>query len=348
MVEFSTETSAAKAPSWNAATRLFLSLARTDLEKFTALFRRLRPSMSDEITRACVYFSATHENTQTTIFAEKQILFWLSLRDEYVALLLNIDFLNSQEAKRAAVAIAGSDPYFFSKLRAGVSETSAEASKIRRALSFIAELGDFTVLLPWLRGLMTHADESIRSQAAKLICGLRPNRAFVERQLQSEDGRIRANAIEALWHVRTEDATAIFRMGLLDVHHRVRANALLGLFYQDDLSAVEIMMNHALDPEALTRAAMAWALGTTGDSRAVSILKTLAEDSDAMVQRQASKALSQFPNISESEQAVAILEETSRQPDSDGTKAETYEDSLLKPERVPAARPTFVPSFSQL
>ena len=334
---------AAAHAAWSASTRLLLGLARTDVEKFTALFRKLRQIMPEEITRACIRHLATHEIES----AEKQMLFWLSLRNEYVPHLLNPEFLETKEVKRAAVALRGSDPYFFSRLLSAVSEPGIPNLQVRRVLSCLHGLGDYSSLLPWLRNLMNEPDEMIRSQAAKLICGLRPNRAFVERQMQTEEGRVRANAIEALWHVRTEDATAIFRMALADSHHRVVANGLLGLFYQNDLSVVDAMLAHAVDERPLTRAAMAWALGETRDRRALATLKKLVADPVPVVANQAAKALSQFADISEPE---------ARTPPIDNLLSKLNAE-MAKPEEQPATQPappkkidngSFVPAFCQL
>ncbi len=324
------------AAAWSASTRLLLGLARTDIEKFTALFRKLRQIMPEEITRACIRHLATNDIES----AEKQMLFWLSLRNEYLPFLLNAEFLQTKEAKRAAVALRGSDPYFFSRLLSAVSEPGIPNAYIRRVLSFLYGLGDYSALLPWLRNLMNEPDEIIRSKAAKLICGLRPNRAFIERQMQVEDGRVRANAVEALWHVRSEDATAIFQMAAADSHHRVVANALLGLFYQNDLSAVEAMLKHAVDERPLTRAAMAWALGETRDRRALPTLNKLAADPVPVVANQAAKALSQFGDISELEAP-------------DASAADVVKPEERTRQSVPAssrkiAKDGFVPGFCQL
>ncbi|MDQ2841691.1 MAG: HEAT repeat domain-containing protein [Acidobacteriota bacterium] len=322
--------------AWSASTRLLLGLARTDVEKFTALFRKLRQIMPEEITRACIRHLATHDIES----AEKQMLFWLSLRNEYFPHLLHPEFLQTKDAKRAAIAFRGSDPYFFSRLLSAVSEPETPSSHIRRVLSMLSGLGDYSALLPWLRNLMNEPDEIIRSQAAKLICGLRPNRAFVERQMQVEDGRVRANAIEALWHVPSDDATAIFHMALDDSHHRVVANALLGLFYQNNLSALDTMLKHAMDDRPLTRAAMAWALGETRDRRALAVLKKLAADPVSVVANQAAKALSHFGDLSELGTPDA--------PPADIVKPEEQTREPLPPASSKIASDGFVPGFCQL
>ncbi len=110
---------------------------------------------------------------------------------------------------------------------------------VARALALLDGLKDYSVLFPWLRGLTACADERIRSQAVKAFCKLRSNTAVILRQLKAEDGRVRANAIEALWMIQTPEAADIFREALGDRHHRVVVNALIGLYRQNDPSAFE-------------------------------------------------------------------------------------------------------------
>ena len=92
-------------------------------------------------------------------------------------------------------------------------------------------------MLPWLRQLSNHDDQRIRSLSVKQLCQLRPNKALIERQMRSSDPRVRANAIEALWHSKTSDAKELFTTAAADPHHRVVANALVGLHFQGDNSA---------------------------------------------------------------------------------------------------------------
>jgi HEAT repeat protein len=84
-------------------------------------------------------------------------------------------------------------------------------------------------LAPCLRSFANHPDPAIQAKAATALNDLRPSAAQVERQLKSEDGRVRASALEGIWRSKTPESAAIFRAALSDKHQRVVANALLGL-----------------------------------------------------------------------------------------------------------------------
>ena len=81
------------------------------------------------------------------------------------------------------------------------------------------------------------------------LCRMRPNRPLIDRQLESPDARVRANAIEALWHTPPGNTTRVFRDALGDDHHRVVVNALLGLYYHCDDSFYEHVAALASHPE---------------------------------------------------------------------------------------------------
>ena len=48
--------------------------------------------------------------------------------------------------------------------------------------------------------------------------------------MQSLDPRVRAGAIEALWHHPNDDTRSMLEAALADPHHRVMGNALVGLY----------------------------------------------------------------------------------------------------------------------
>lgn len=115
---------------------------------------------------------------------------------------------------------------------------------------------------------------------------------MILRQLQAEDGRVRANAIEALWEVQTQEAADIFREVLGDAHHRVVVNVLIGLYRQNDPSAFERLLECARHASELHRAAAVWALGYLEEMKGVPVLEKLAaEDGSEMVRQRAAKVL---------------------------------------------------------
>jgi hypothetical protein len=197
-------------------------------------------------------------------------------------------------ARKAFAVLKTVDPSFIINfLKASDRISSPQA--ILRALSVVPGLGDYSILIPWLRKLCIHADERVRSRSIKLFCELRPNKALIERQMQSDEPRVRANAIEALWHSRTLDATAFFKSATSDVNHRVVGNALVGLHLQGDPSAVTKMIELSQSPDPLFRAAMAWCFGFIRDERAISVLDVLSKDASARVRKRALASLQTPP-----------------------------------------------------
>ncbi len=116
----------------------------------------------------------------------------------------------------------------------------------------------------------------------------------VELHLQSADPRVRANAIEALWHTPSSEAVSIFKSVLNDSHHRVVANALVGLHYRKDSQALSLMIDLTDHLSPKFRVAMVWALGVVGDRRAVPTLQKLLNDPSESVREKAERVLATF------------------------------------------------------
>ncbi|MBV8551324.1 MAG: hypothetical protein JOY54_08495 [Acidobacteriaceae bacterium] len=253
--------------------------------------RKIRPA---EVARTCVRYLGTRELNP----AAREMLAWLTFRPEYVPHLLDPELLSSEEARRAAVTLREADPRFFARILAFLETHTENAELAKQAIELLEELKDFGILLPWLRALTQHTDRTIRSKAVKVICTVMPNQDMIARQLESADARVRANAIEALWHVQNSEAISILQHALSDAHHRVVANALLGLFYHRDECWLDGMTRLASHPSAMSRAAAAWALGETRDSRVIGQLQTLAKDPAPQVRKRAQRILSEFVTAS--------------------------------------------------
>jgi HEAT repeats len=261
-------------------------LAGEDPEKFKLFFRRLRKAFPDEVTEACLLYIAAHGLDS----AAEQMAVWLTTDSKYIEILFNPESMPLETAAKAFRAVKGADPRFYSKFHQAASGLSAPPI-ILRALSLIPSLGDYEVLVPLLRACSHHADERVQSKAVKLLCELRPNKTLIERQMQAEDPRVRASAMEALWHAGGLESVSLFEAALSDPHHRVVANALVGLYLQKDPRAFDKMLELARDSQPLCRAAMAWAFGHIKDKRAVAALENLSQDSSLMVRKRALRSL---------------------------------------------------------
>jgi HEAT repeat protein len=165
---------------------------------------------------------------------------------------------------------------------------------LRRALNLLGDFDNLAFCVRWLQKLTRFKDEHIRSKAVKWLCALRPDMASVQRHLKSEDGRVRANAIEALWDITTEEAELVFLGALGDSHHRAVANAIVGLHPINRDLAVETLTKFTGHPSPMFRLAMVWAIAHIGDGRCLDLLRQLAQDHSSEVKDRAQKALANF------------------------------------------------------
>jgi len=265
---------------------LLENLANGSPENFSLHFQRLRKLFPDEVAEACLYFLASRELSA----AGRSMAFWLSAQGKYVNILFDSTAVPVEVACKALAALKTVDGDFLIRFRKAAEQISSPRA-ILRALSLVPALGDYSTLIPWLRKLSVHTDARVLSRAVKLLCEIRPNKALIERQMQSDDPRVRANAIEALWNSLTAEATELFKAAASDPHHRVVGNALVGLHLQKDPSAFVKMTELCENPHPLVRAAMAWCLGFIRDERGIPLLHGLAKDSAVVVRKRALQSL---------------------------------------------------------
>ena len=293
---------------------MLVHLAKTDPSRFRTLCRRMRETSPEQLERACEQVARVcirEMAAQSSTTAGHPMLSWLIADGRYLGILLDGDLLSPEEARHVAVTLRDADPDFFLNFERLSAATNAERDlrRLERALRLFNDLGNSSVLLPWLRTLTNHPDERIRSKAVKSFCELRPNPSLVERQLKSGDARVRANAVEALWGVTSLEAAAIFREALTDSSHRVVVNALVGLYAHNADEALEKLSNLCKHPGPMFRAAAAWGLGRIADRRAIPALKTLTEDPSAIVRARVARVLAGF-NPTNAEGAVGPAEST--------------------------------------
>jgi hypothetical protein len=166
--------------------------------------------------------------------------------------------------------------------------------RLCRALDLIEKIGYYNDVLPWLCALTEKGGERVRSKAAKLLCKAMPRKPLVERLLKSNDARVRANAVEALWFHQTPDATAIFRQALSDPSHRVVVNALIGLYHQHDSLAMQQLIELSNHPSQMFRTAALWGFLCLQDDRAIGPLKSLVQDPSDVVRDKANNVLAKL------------------------------------------------------
>jgi hypothetical protein len=267
---------------------LLADMARGTLADFNIQFARLRKMFPDEVAEACLHFIASHEISP----AGRIMAFWLSSQGKYINILFGSDAVPTDIGCKALATLKTVDEVFLVRFLKAAEQITAPVAMLR-ALSLVPGLGDYSILIPWLRKLCDHADRRVKSRAVRLLCEVRPNKAMVERQLLSSDARVRANAIEALWYARTPEANALFQAAANDPNHRVVGNALIGLHLQGNPSALTRMIEASRSPDPLFRGAMAWCFGFIGDERCIPLLEGLLTDPSVIVRKRAERSLAQ-------------------------------------------------------
>lgn len=124
-----------------------------------------------------------------------------------------------------------------------------------------------------------HGSPRVRSKAALLAAQTDHRRDWMRFLRSERDARVRANAIEALWHSPNESVLEVFRAFARDPAPRAAANAIVGLHRRNPPANVEeaeallLEMLGSSDPKFVTSAA--WAMGATGDPRYLLSLQSL-------------------------------------------------------------------------
>ena len=271
------------------------STAPGSLNEFRGRFQNLYENSPLRAVKYFLYYAATVGFDPMS----EAMAFWATNGTLYISILLDTETANREklalESAAHSLSVLGQfDRQFYFKFAYSVAALT-NAGQILRALQLAPALGDYSILIPWLRGLEKNSDSRVRARAAKLLCQLRPNSGNIQRHLLSTDGRVRASALEALWdskNVLTDtDAFRFFRSALTDSHHRVVANALVGLYRLGDLEAIQKMISLSSNKQHLLRAAMAWAMGVVEDSRAIPTLEVLKADRCYAVRQRAHHSL---------------------------------------------------------
>jgi HEAT repeat protein len=259
--------------------------AAADSENFAVLFRKIRKMYPAEVTLACLSYLA-HKGLDG---AGHKMALWLAAETKYLKVLFDTSALPLEIVTKASTAMIKADAQFLAKFLKE-AETLSITPHVVRALR-IAPITDNGALLLWVKKLSQHNDDRIRSRAVKLLCEIRPNKAQIERQMLDENARVRANAIEVLWHSKTVEARELFKAALADTNHRVVGNALIGLHLQGAPEALSKMAELCESQQVAVRRAMAWCLGFLQDERGIPLLQTLSKDPAPVVRNRALRSL---------------------------------------------------------
>jgi HEAT repeats len=159
-----------------------------------------------------------------------------------------------------------------------------------RMLQLVDEISDCALLSSSLIQFLRHPSKKVHSKAALMLGRSNWNPDRMESLLASENGRLRANAVESLWGHRHQGIEEILWAATQDSCARVVANALFGLCLLGDSEAYLQLAGLADTPDPVLRRSAAWAMGENGDPQFDEALQKLEQDADANVREVAQKS----------------------------------------------------------
>ncbi len=160
-----------------------------------------------------------------------------------------------------------------------------------RILDILEVISQPSTLLPLMSGIMQHPNAKVRSKAALLMGKGNRNAAWVRQQLREPNERVRANAVESLWGLDSDDIVSLFHAASIDTHRRTAVNGMVGLYLSHKIESLSLLANAAQHGDAHFRASAAWGMGHTHDLRFVPPLTRLVRDADPTVRSNALKAV---------------------------------------------------------
>ena len=195
-------------------------------------------------------------------------------------------------ARNLAVAEPILDARLMHKLLAGAAGEVKliPAPAVLRVFRLAEAISDCSRLTSYLIQFLRHPSPEVCSKAALLIGRANLNLARVRIFLNSNDARVRANAIESLWGQRAPGVESILREAANDSSVRTSINALLALCRYGDMESFEKLSHLATSHDAIRRSGAAWAMGETGDPMFAALLDKLITDDDPKVRAMAQKS----------------------------------------------------------
>jgi hypothetical protein len=160
-----------------------------------------------------------------------------------------------------------------------------------RVLWLLDKFSDCSRVTLYLMQLARHPSAEVRSKAALLLGRGNLNLMRVKQFLGSDDGRMRANAVESLWGLNSPQARQMFREAASDSNRRVAVNALVGLCKAGEKPARLKLIELSASQDPVMKRAAAWAMGQVGDPEFAPTLDALAQTGDEELRNMAARSL---------------------------------------------------------
>lgn len=197
----------------------------------------------------------------------RELIRVLSRSKSLVTLIADTNQFDLRQACRVTKIALEQDPEFDKKLVEWVrSGTASTPDQIVRVLMVLESVCTAPRLLAHVLHLK-HLEGRVRSKLTLMVGRLTRDPQWLRRQLEDDNPRVRANAIEGLWDVRADGLEDLLRAAMYDPHQRVAANAALALHKIGDVSAISRIYAMLLHPDEAFRRAGLWAVGQTRDPR---------------------------------------------------------------------------------
>jgi hypothetical protein len=212
------------------------------------------------------------------------------------SLLLNKQLLSMEAAVSVARKVTTVDALLDVHLiRHVVDNAAGKVGAIKNAdalqlLGLVDAISNCSRLASYLVQFVNHPCEKVRSKAALMLGRSNWNMTRVEGLLASDDGRMRANAVESLWGHRQPNVQNILWKAAQDPCGRVMVNAILGLCLAGNREAHSRLTKLVDSSNPMLRSGAAWAMGETGDPEFEESLEKLAGDRDSKVRATAEKS----------------------------------------------------------
>ena len=159
-------------------------------------------------------------------------------------------------------------------------------------MDILSQISDGTRILPWLMRLLHHSNPYLRSKAVLLVGRASRNiKPEVRKGLTESDVRVRANAVEALGGLDTQEVRELLRSALRDGNNRVVGNAMLSLYRLGDRTVVPDLVEMAGHASAAFRATAAWVIGETADPSFMEVLTRMLNDPSVATRKRVFTAL---------------------------------------------------------